>query len=156
MYSGLILQSSYHHMANDIYYRILSSDNVTVEDVTTYEQIINNWHNNLSWCTRQTVADQLPTWAIYARDRQMLCDRSLRLLIHRPALLNWFRRKQISRGQIDLREHSNERQCRASGLSLARGTIRLASRLVQDQQYSIVTLPFILFVSTLLLFVVAI
>ncbi|KAE8142921.1 fungal-specific transcription factor domain-containing protein [Aspergillus pseudotamarii] len=145
IYTGLILQSSYHRMANSINHRILSIDHVTVFDVKTYEQMINDWHNSITLCTQHTMVDQLPDWARYARDRQMLCDRSLRLLIHRPALLDWLRRKQISHGQANLGEEPSERQCRASGLNLARGTIKLTSRLIQDHQYSNVALSFILY-----------
>ncbi|KAE8370870.1 fungal-specific transcription factor domain-containing protein [Aspergillus caelatus] len=145
IYTGLILQSSYHRMANSINHQILSTDHVTVFDLKTYEQMINDWHNNVTLCMQHTMVDQLPDWARYARDRQMLCDRSLRLLIHRPALLNWLRRKRISHGQAILGEEPGERQCRASGLNLARGTIKLTSRLVQDHQYSNVALSFILY-----------
>ncbi|KAB8259278.1 fungal-specific transcription factor domain-containing protein [Aspergillus pseudonomiae] len=145
IYTGLILQSSYHRMANSINNRILSTDQITLFDMNTYEQMINDWHNNLTLCTQHTKVDELPVWARYARDRQMLCDRSLRLLIHRPALLDWLRRKQISRGQAILGEEPSERQCRTSGLNLARGTIKLTSRLIQEHQYSNVTLPFILY-----------
>ncbi|GAB1198394.1 hypothetical protein APSETT444_007713 [Aspergillus pseudonomiae] len=120
IYTGLILQSSYHRMANSINNRILSTDQITLFDMNTYEQMINDWHNNLTLCTQHTKVDELPVWARYARDRQMLCDRSLRLLIHRPALLDWLRRKQISRGQAILGEEPSERQCRTSGLNLAR------------------------------------
>ncbi|KNG91111.1 hypothetical protein ANOM_000566 [Aspergillus nomiae NRRL 13137] len=145
IYTGLILQSSYHRMANSINNRILSTDQITLFDMNTYEQMINHWHNNLTLCTQHSKVDELPVWARYARDRQMLCDRSLRLLIHRPALLDWLRRKQISRGQAILGEEPSERQCRTSGLNLARGTIKLTSRLIQEHQYSNVTLPFILY-----------
>ncbi|RAH45712.1 uncharacterized protein BO95DRAFT_496474, partial [Aspergillus brunneoviolaceus CBS 621.78] len=145
IYSGLILQASYHRMANDIYHRTLAADTTNPENIKAYEQKINDWHNNLTFCIRQTPADRLPSWAIHARDRQMLCDRSLRLLIHRPALLDWLRRKQISPGQSELGEHLSERQCRTSGLNLARGTIRLTCRLIEDRQYSNVTLPFVLY-----------
>ncbi|GAB1207609.1 hypothetical protein APSETT445_006333 [Aspergillus pseudonomiae] len=138
-------RSSYHRMANSINNRILSTDQITLFDMNTYEQMINDWHNNLTLCTQHTKVDELPVWARYARDRQMLCDRSLRLLIHRPALLDWLRRKQISRGQAILGEEPSERQCRTSGLNLARGTIKLTSRLIQEHQYSNVTLPFILY-----------
>ncbi|KAE8377943.1 fungal-specific transcription factor domain-containing protein [Aspergillus bertholletiae] len=145
IYTGLILQSSYHRMANDIYHRILSTDQITVLDMKTYEQMITDWHRNLTLCTQHITADQLPAWVRYARDRQMLCDRSLRLLIHRPALLDWLRRKRISHGQAVLGEQLSERQCRTSGLNLARGTIKLTSHLIQDQQYSDVTLSFTLY-----------
>ncbi|KAB8206599.1 fungal-specific transcription factor domain-containing protein [Aspergillus parasiticus] len=145
IYTGLILQSSYHRMANNIHRRILSTDQITVADLETYEKMINEWHKNVTLCTQHTMVDQLPAWAKYTRDRQMLCDRSLRLLIHRPPLLDWFRRKQFSHGQAVLGEQLSERQCRASGLNLARGTIKLTSRLIQDNQYSNVTLSFILY-----------
>ncbi|OGM47933.1 hypothetical protein ABOM_002710 [Aspergillus bombycis] len=145
IYTGLILQSSYHRMANSINHQMLSTDQITVLDLHKYEQMINDWHNNLTLCTQHTMVDELPVWARYARDRQMLCDRSLRLLIHRPALLDWLRRKKISRGQAIRGEEPSERQCRTSGLNLARGTIKLTSRLIQEHQYSNVTLPFILY-----------
>lgn len=116
-------------MANDIYRRMLRSSNVTPQLVHEFEEQINNWHTDNSYMyTRLMHQDSTEQWQLIAWRRQLLCDQSLRLLIHRPLLLLWLQKKHVSYDSaLPAEESSAEAQCRASGLSIARNTIEQIS-----------------------------
>ncbi|XHF99491.1 hypothetical protein AWENTII_002993 [Aspergillus wentii] len=141
IYSGLIQQSSYHRMANNIYRRLLSSTIITGQDIHDLEQTINNWHDESPLCIQPNI-NPVPDWYTIARNRQMLCDRSLRLLIHRPLLLQWLEKRQLN---ITEHEYENERHCRVQGLDIARTTIDLITSLIMNGEYSRLTLSFTLY-----------
>ncbi|KAJ5674767.1 uncharacterized protein N7477_004701 [Penicillium maclennaniae] len=124
VYTGLILQSSYHRMANQIYRRLLATPTITPQDVHEVEQIINAWHSGSSFCVQLTDRSSTPDWHVAARRRQILCDQSLRLLIHRPLLLRWLKSKSMNSGPL-AETHPDELHCRAQGLKIARATIGL-------------------------------
>jgi transcriptional regulatory protein GAL4 len=148
IYSGLIQQSSYHRMANDIYRRVLSTKNVTPQLVHTFEEMINDWHtNNSSLCTRLVRAGSVEQWHMSAWRRQSLCDQSLRLLIHRPLLLRWLQNKHIHNDSaLPAEGHSAEAQCRATGLNIARNTIAQTSEYLKKRTGDRMTLAFTLYV----------
>ncbi|KAJ5819741.1 hypothetical protein N7474_005332 [Penicillium riverlandense] len=147
IYSGLIQQSSYHRMANTIYRRLLSSPNVTPQHVQEFEQMISTWHsNNSSFCTRLVKIDSVQDWHLTAWRRQSLCDQSLRLLVHRPLLLQWLKKTYMDRDSaLSAEEHPAEVQCRAQGLKIARNTIGQISDSLVRGRYSRLTLSFTLY-----------
>ncbi|PLB53444.1 hypothetical protein P170DRAFT_376303 [Aspergillus steynii IBT 23096] len=144
IYTGLIQQSSYHRMANKIYRHLLSSPNVTAQDVQEADEMIDTWHKGSSLCLQVTNPSSAPEWYFIARRRQVLCDRSLRLLVHRPLLLRWLRRKSID-GETSTADHSSELHCRAQGLAIARTTIDMISDLIATGRSSRLTLSFTLY-----------
>lgn len=143
IYTGLIQQSSYHRLANRIYRRLLSCPDFTAQEVHEVEEMINEWHKGSLLCLQVTNPSSAPDWYLTARRRQVLCDRSLRLLIHRPLLLRWLKRKSID-GKTLTPNHPAEAQCRAQGLRIARTTIDLISDSFISCRYSRLTLSFTL------------
>lgn len=144
VYTGLIQQSSYHSMANRIYRRLLSTPSITPQDVHEVDEMINAWHGCSSFCTQLTDPLSTPEWYLTARRRQILCDQSLRLLIHRPLLLKWFRNRSMET-RPPTEKHADESRCRAQGLSIARTTIGLISESIINGHYSRLTLSFMLY-----------
>ncbi|KAK1145842.1 hypothetical protein N8T08_003788 [Aspergillus melleus] len=114
-------QSSYHRLANRIYRRLLSVDQISAQEMKSPEDMINNWHVNSTRYSLPFNSKQLPEWAILARDRQLLCDQSLRLLAHRPALLRLLDKRCISTSMKRVAEDGGlgERQCRVNALHTA-------------------------------------
>lgn len=149
IYSGLIRQSSYHRMANDINRQLLSSSNITPGHIQLFEQMINEWHsNNPSFCTRLVRVDSVKEWHLTAQRRQLLCDQSLRLLIHRPFLLRWLKTKSMDKDSaLPAEEYSAEAQCRVKGVTIARNTIGQISEWMIKGQTSRLHLSFTLYVS---------
>ncbi|PWY95938.1 hypothetical protein BO94DRAFT_141598 [Aspergillus sclerotioniger CBS 115572] len=145
IYTGLIQQSSYHRLANSIYRRLLSTDTTTAQEIKALDDMINTWHAKFSRSPETFDRRLLPQWAILARDRQTLCDQSLRLLIHRPALLRWLDRKRISADPTAGNEPLSERQCRANAVRMARDTIRMVTTMIDEGRYSKITLSFTLY-----------
>ncbi|KAJ6134199.1 hypothetical protein N7523_000521 [Penicillium sp. IBT 18751x] len=144
VYTGLILQSSYHRMANQIYRRLLATPTITPQDVHEVEQMINAWHSGSSFCVQLTDRSSTPEWHVAARRRQILCDQSLRLLIHRPLLLRWMKSKSMNSGPL-AETHPDELHCRAQGLKIARATIARISQYIINGHYSKLTLSFTLY-----------
>ncbi|PYI11061.1 hypothetical protein BO78DRAFT_426109 [Aspergillus sclerotiicarbonarius CBS 121057] len=146
IYTGLIQQSSYHRLANHIYRRLLSTDTITSQEIQALQDMIDTWHAKSSHCPETFDKNPLPPWAVLARDRQTLCDQSLRLLIHRPALLRWLDRKRLSTDPVATEtEPLSERQCRAHAVHLARDTIRMVTTLINEGRCSHTTLSFTLY-----------
>ncbi|KAL4789459.1 fungal-specific transcription factor domain-containing protein [Aspergillus venezuelensis] len=163
IYTGLIQQSSYHRMANNIYRRFLSTPSITPANVDQANQTIDDWHRSSSFCVQVGHRSSRPEWHFVARRRQILCDRSLRLLIHRPMLLQWLRWRQSSPSQSasttttapseldqayqseagDAEDHAHAR-CRAQGLEIARTTIATITELISNHRQSQLTLAFTL------------
>lgn len=131
-------------MANSVYRHLLSIESPTVADIEALEMTINDWHINAPLQTQPTTSDSVPEWVTLARDRQLLCDRSLRLLIHRSVLLRWLK-IQLSTNVVAQCEEIAAKQCRSKTLAYARDTIKLISSLIYKGQYSKVTLSFILY-----------
>ncbi|KAJ5813050.1 hypothetical protein N7447_010073 [Penicillium robsamsonii] len=144
VYTGLIQQSSYHRMANKIYRRLLSTPSITLQNVHEVDQMIDAWHNGSSLCTQGMNPSSAPGWYLTAHRRQILCDRSLRQLIHRPLLLKWLKNMSMNTGPPTER-HSNEIRCRANGLNMARTTIGIISESIVNGDYSPLTLSFTLY-----------
>ncbi|KAJ5689240.1 hypothetical protein N7462_003632 [Penicillium macrosclerotiorum] len=144
IYTGLIQQSSYHRMANTIYRQILSCTDFTAQQVQEAEEMINEWHKGSSLCLLVTNPSSTPDWYLTARRRQVLCDRSLRLLIHRPLLLRWLKKKSID-GETSTSNFPAETHCRAQGLKIARTTIDMISNSFILGRYSRLTLSFTLY-----------
>lgn len=130
-------------MANKIYRRLLSTPSITPQDVLEVDQMINAWHSDSSFCTQLIDPLSAPEWHLTARRRQILCDQSLRQLIHRPLLLKWFKKKSKETEQPP-EAHSAESRCRAQGLNVARNTIGLISESITNGCYSRLTLSFTL------------
>ncbi|KAF4768066.1 hypothetical protein HAV15_002490 [Penicillium sp. str.  len=147
IYSGLIKQSSYHRMANNINRQLLSSSNITPGHIKRFEQMINEWHsNNPSFCTRLVRVDSVKEWDLTARRRQSLCDQSLRLLIHRPFLLQWLKTKSMVKDSaLPAEEYFAEAQCRVKGVTIARNTIGQISEWIITGQTSRLHLSFTLY-----------
>ncbi|KAL4733044.1 fungal-specific transcription factor domain-containing protein [Aspergillus similis] len=144
IYTGLIRQSSYHRMANQIYRRLLSTPAITHQDVYEAEQIINAWHHDSSLSEKPRDLSSQPEWYFTARHRQILCDQSLRLLIHRPMLLRWLRGSPatIGPGHPDNAEAA---RCRAQGLKIARTTTAMIVNSLSTNHYSRLNLAFTLY-----------
>lgn len=130
-------------MANRIYRRLLSCPNLTAKKVQELEEFINEWHKESSLCLQVTNPSPAPDWYLSARRRQVLCDRSLRLLIHRPLLLRWLKRESIDGGSSTSNDFA-EARCRAHGLQIARKTIDMVSDLFVSGRYSQLNLSFVL------------
>lgn len=130
-------------MANRIYRRLLSTPSITPQDVHEVDEMINAWHASSSFCTQLTDPLSTPEWYLTARRRQILCDQSLRLLIHRPLLLKWFKNRSMET-RPPTEKHPAESRCRAQGLSIARTTIGLISESIINGHYSRLTLSFML------------
>ncbi|KAL2698607.1 hypothetical protein AAEP93_009995 [Penicillium crustosum] len=147
IYSGLIKQSSYHRMANYINRQLLSSSNITPGHIQRFEQMINEWHSkNPSFFTRLVRVDSVKEWDLTARRRQSLCDQSLRLLIHRPFLLQWLKTKSMDKDSaLPAEEYSAEAQCRVKGVTIARNTIGQISEWIIKGQTSRLHLSFTLY-----------
>lgn len=143
IYMGLIQQSSYHRLANRIYRRLLSCPDYTAQQVQEAGEMIDEWHKRSSLCLQVTNPSSAPDWYFTARRRQVLCDRSLRLLIHRPLLLRWLKRKSID-GEASTPNNLAEAQCRAQNLQIARTTIDMISDSFVSGRYSKLTLSFTL------------
>lgn len=143
IYTGLIQQSSYHRMANTICRRLLSTPVMTPQEVDEAEQMINAWHNSSSFCVQLIDRASRPEWHFIARRRQILYDQSLRLLIHRPLLLQWFKWKSLDSGPAGDKYPAEER-CRAKSLKLAQKTISTITDLISNGGYSKLTLAFTL------------
>ncbi|KAE8153932.1 hypothetical protein BDV25DRAFT_167962 [Aspergillus avenaceus] len=144
IYMGLIQQSSYHRLANKIYRRILSRPDFTAQQVQEVEEMINEWHKGSSLCLQVTNPSSTPGWYLNARRRQVFCDRSLRLLVHRPLLLRWLKQKSID-GETSTSNHPAEIQCRAQGLKIARTTIDIILDSFASGRYSKLTFSFTLY-----------
>ncbi|OQD91088.1 hypothetical protein PENANT_c001G05873 [Penicillium antarcticum] len=145
IYSGLIQQSNYHRMANDIYRRVLSSPTVTPQLVNSFEKMIQNWHSDNPAACARLVSGSMEQWKLTAWRRQFLCDQSLHLLIHRPLLLQWLQNKDINKDTaLPAEEHAAEAQCRAAGLAIARETIAQISESIMEGTYDKMTLAFTL------------
>ncbi|KAH8431629.1 fungal specific transcription factor domain-containing protein [Aspergillus melleus] len=146
IYTGLIQQASYHRLANRIYRRLLSVDQISAQEMKSLEDMIDNWHINSSRYSLPFNSKQLPEWAILARDRQLLCDRSLRLLVHRPVLLRLLDKRCISTSIEGVAEDGGlaERQCRVNALHTARTTIKIVANLISEGRFLKTTLSFIL------------
>ncbi|KAJ5356905.1 hypothetical protein N7517_011514 [Penicillium concentricum] len=144
VYTGLIQQSSYHRMANKIYRRLLSTPSITPQNVHEVDSMIDAWHNGSSLCTQVIDHSSAPEWHLAACRRQILCDRSLRQLIHRPLLLKWLKNMSMNTGP-PTEKHPNEIRCRANGLNMARTTIGIISESIVDGDYSPLTLSFTLY-----------
>lgn len=130
-------------MANKIYRRLLSTPTITPQDAHEVEQMINAWHSDSSFCVQLIDRSSTPEWHVAARRRQILCDQSLRLLIHRPLLLRWLRTKSMNNGPL-AEPHPDELHCRAQGLKIARATIGRISEYIINGCYSKLTLSFTL------------
>lgn len=132
-------------MANSIYRDLLSVGCPNVADIETLERRINDWHNNASLQTPTPTQDSASQWWVtLACDRQLLCDRSLRLMIHRSVLLQWL--KIQPRANVVARsEELTTSRCRLRAVAYARDSIKLISSLIYKGQYSQVTLSFILY-----------
>lgn len=128
-------------MVNGLYRGLISSTSVTAQDIKSLEETIDRWHIGSSFCTQHANFHSVPNWYLVARNKQELCDRSLRLLIHRPLLLQWIARKRL--GASD-EEHSGELSCLAHGLGIARNTIDVISGMISNGQFSKLTIPFML------------
>lgn len=136
-------------MANNINRQLLSSSNITPGHIKRFEQMINEWHsNNPSFCTRLVRVDSVKEWDLTARRRQSLCDQSLRLLIHRPFLLQWLKTKSMVKDSaLPAEEYFAEAQCRVKGVTIARNTIGQISEWIITGQTSRLHLSFTLCVS---------
>ncbi|KAL5344004.1 fungal-specific transcription factor domain-containing protein [Aspergillus crustosus] len=121
-----------------LYRRFLSLSVVTPKDVDEAQSTINAWHASSSFCVQVGDRSARPEWHFVARRRQILCDQSLRLLIHRPVLLHRLQRSS-SMTQID------EAHCRANGLKIARATINTIAESLSGGHYSQLTLAFTLY-----------
>lgn len=130
-------------MANGIYRHLLSCPDFAAQQVQEVEELINEWHKGSSLCLQVTNPSSAPGWYLTARRRQALCDRSLRLLIHRPLLLRWLKRKSID-GETSTSNHPAEARCRAQDLEIARKTIDMISDSFVSGRYSKLTLTFTL------------
>ncbi|KAL5366594.1 fungal-specific transcription factor domain-containing protein [Aspergillus floccosus] len=147
IYTGLIQQSNYHRMANKIYRQLLSKPLVTPKDVDEAEQTIDAWHRSTLFCVQVRDRDARPEWQFIARHRQILCDTSLRLLIHRPMLLRWFKISKSSSHTVETAypDNGSEARCRAHGLKIARNTISVIVDTLSRGRYSRLTLAFTLY-----------
>jgi len=141
IHMGLMQQSSYHRLANRIYRYLLSCSDFTARQVQEAREMIDEWHKRSSLCLQVTNPSSAPDWYLIARRRQVRCDRSLRLLIHRPLLLRWWKRKSID----EEASTSAEDQCRAQNLNIARTTIDMISESFISSRYSKLTLSFTLY-----------
>ncbi|KAL4919602.1 hypothetical protein BDW62DRAFT_216762 [Aspergillus aurantiobrunneus] len=129
IYTDLTQQSSYHRMANRIYRRLLSRPMITQQDVEDADQTINTWHRDSSFCAESGDRSSQPEWHFTARRHHILCDQSLRLLIHRAMLLQWLRGCS---GTIGPENHDSAgaAHCRAQGLEITRTIAMIADSLV--------------------------
>ncbi|KAJ5635466.1 uncharacterized protein N7484_008779 [Penicillium longicatenatum] len=118
--------------------------NIQPNQVQEAMEMINDWHKGSSLCLQVTNPSSAPDWYFTVRRRQILCDRSLRLLIHRPLLLRWLKRKSID-GDTSISNNPAEAQCRAQGLELARTTVDMISDSFISGRYSKLTLSFTLY-----------
>lgn len=132
-------------MANSIYRHLLSSSNIAARDIWNLEETINSWHDNSSFCTRQTSTSTAPDWYITSCDRQILCDRSLRLLVHRPLLFQWLARRRVMQGKPAEDEQCEEFNGLLQGLRIARTTIEFISNILENGRYSRLILSFLLY-----------
>ena len=130
-------------MANKIYRRLLATPIVTPQDVDEVEQMINDWHSASSFCVQLTDSPSTPEWHIIARRRQILCDQSLRLLIHWPLLFRWLQRESIDTGP-PAETNPAEVCCRAQSLKISRATIEGISEEIINGHLSRLTLSFTL------------
>ncbi|KAL4744653.1 hypothetical protein BDW72DRAFT_188001 [Aspergillus terricola var. indicus] len=143
-------------MANSIYRHLLSLPVVTVSDVHQAEQAIDAWHRSSPFCVQVGDRSARPEWHFTARRCQILCDQSMRLLIHQPMLLEWFRlrfgRTSGSPASLnkdlsyqDIHNAPGHSRCRAEGLQIARTTIALITEWLLNGRYSQLTLGFTLY-----------
>ncbi|KAL4963984.1 fungal specific transcription factor domain-containing protein [Aspergillus stella-maris] len=150
-----------------IYRRFLSTPSITPADIDQVNQTIDDWHRSSSFCVQVGHRSSRPGWHFIAHRRQILCDRSLRLLIHRPMLLQWLRWRRSSPSQSattttattttapseldqayqlgdgDTEDHAHAR-CRAQGLEIARTIVATITELISNHRHSQLTLAFTL------------
>ncbi|KAF3396166.1 Regulatory protein GAL4, partial [Penicillium rolfsii] len=89
IYSSLIAQTNFHRMANQIYRYLTSMGPISVERAAQFEKQIDDWRSSCPSYLQAAVTATEPDWLKLAKDRIVICDRNLRLLILRPFLMRW-------------------------------------------------------------------
>lgn len=76
-------------MANRIYRHLVANSPVSLGHVVKLEGQLDEWQNRCPAYLRQRPSADDPPWLRLDKDRLVICDKNLRLLILRPFLMRW-------------------------------------------------------------------
>lgn len=137
IYSGLIAQTKFHRMANQIYRYLTSVGPISAERAAEFEKQIDDWRSGCPSYLKAAVTATEPDWLKLAKDRLIICDRNLRLLILRPFLMRWATVLQAQdRGAFDETSINAEKPWAVRCLQFASESIDLTLERIERPQFS--------------------
>lgn len=124
-------------MANQIYRYLTSVGPISAERAAEFEKQIDDWRSGCPSYLKAAVTATEPDWLKLAKDRLIICDRNLRLLILRPFLMRWATVLQAQdRGAFDETSINAEKPWAVRCLQFASESIDLTLERIERPQFS--------------------